>query len=332
MPRRPTALNDFVGQHRVISELRDIITGARSRSVVVPSLCLVGPSGAGKTMLAQAIAREWSATPPGATPSNLKRIFGGRGIAATLVGILAKLEYGDILFIDETHAVDRKDQELLYAALDDHKTFALRPNGSLDRSTTISIAEFTLVAATTEPGGLAKALRTRLHSIVLDPYKPRELKEIAERIAAGRGIDMTAQAARHLAERSQQTPRSLEKLLKMLALTVPTTTRVTQSVMRDYLDRRGIDEHGFDPLQRQLIDLLSHTRGHTANLTVITAKLGVDKNYIRADVEPLLLERKLIDIGPTGRTLTASGIEFAAAMKLKEAAEEPADTQEEEVL
>lgn len=281
-------------------------------------------------MLAQAVAREWNGTPPGMPLSNIQRIFGGRGIASTLVATLEKLEHGDILFIDEAHAMDRKDQELLYAALDDHQTFALRSNGSLDRSKMISIAEFTLIAATTEPGTLTKAIRTRLHRIVLDPYELRELKEIAERIAAGHGIDLTAQAARHLAERSQGTPRSVEMLLQMLVLTVPSATRVTQAIMRDFLDKRGIDEHGLDPLQRQLLGLLFQARGRTANLTVIAAKLGVDSAYIRADIEPLLLERKLIDIGRTGRALTAAGVDIAAAMKQPETADGATETQEEE--
>ena len=36
-----------------------------------------------------------------------------------------------MLFIDETHALDREDQELLYLALDEKKTFALGQRGGL---------------------------------------------------------------------------------------------------------------------------------------------------------------------------------------------------------
>ncbi|MFO0675297.1 MAG: Holliday junction DNA helicase RuvB C-terminal domain-containing protein [Polyangiaceae bacterium] len=307
MPRRPAALHDFVGQPRVVAHLRELVAGARARSEAVVSLLLVGRSGMGKSALAAAIAREYAGPPGSDAPSSFKRIMGGTGITTALVEVLATLQHGDVLFIDETHSLDREGQELLYLALDEHKTFARTPKGAPDRTQLVSVAEFTLVAATTEPGKLGRALRSRLHQVHLDPYSGRELKVIAEKVALHLGLTLTPQAARHLAERSQRTPRSVLKLVELMAITGGGAGTITQETVRSFMRKQGIDEQGLNPFQRSLLEALAVAQ-RTMSLDVLSAKLGVDAAYIRTEVEPLLSDLHLIELGPRGRVITAAGL------------------------
>jgi Holliday junction DNA helicase RuvB len=319
--RRPSTLHDFIGQPRVVAHLRELVAGAKSRALPVTSILLVGPSGMGKSALARAIACEYAGPSDTKQPATLKSVMGGARMVKPLIETLMKLEHGDVLFIDETHALDREAQELLYLALDEKRTFEIGAKGAPDRTKTISISEFTLIGATTEPGKVHRALRSRLHRVVLERYSISELKCIVEKVAADLPLKITAQAARHLAERSQRTPRSVLKLMGLLATT--TTGAVDQEAVRAFLAKQGVDGRGLDPLQHQLLHALASSATGIISLEVLAAKLGVDAAYVRTEIEPLLIELQLIELGTRGRALTEAG--RAVAAETMAFLEEPAD-------
>lgn len=306
MARPPASLHDFIGQPRVVAHLRDVVAGAKARGEAVPSILFIGRAGMGKTALAEATAREYGGDTSTDTSSCFRRIMAGPRVTKGLIEILGGLQHGDLLFVDEMHALDREAQELLHLALDERRTFGLTPRGAPDRTKLNSIAEFTLVGATTEPGRITKALRSRMHAVQLDSYSMRELKAIAEKVAEGFGLSMTPQGARHLAERSQRTPRSIRKLLELLAVTTPVAASVTQEDVRRFMTSHGIDDLGLDAIQRQLLELLGGAR-RVMSLEVLAAKLGVDARFVKTELEPLLLDLGLLDLGPRGRSLTAAG-------------------------
>jgi Holliday junction DNA helicase RuvB len=231
----------------------------------------------------------------------------GPRITSTIVEKLRAVKFADFVFVDEAHALDRESQELLNIAIDERRTLGCREDGKLDRGQSVSIAEFTLVAATTEPGKMTKALRSRLNEITLDPYGLGELKAIAEKAAKELKLTVTPQAAKHLAERSQRTPRSVEKLLKLLAVTKSGVAKVDQQLVRGFLEELGIDEHGLDRSQQSHLKILFAAGTRPTSLAILKARLGLDADYILSDIEPHLLFLELIDIGLRGRTLTERG-------------------------
>ena len=73
---------------------------------------LSGAPGLGKTTIARLLARERGA--------GLQEIVAGNvGDPHQLVSILARLEKGDFLFIDEIHGLKTPCEESLYSALED---------------------------------------------------------------------------------------------------------------------------------------------------------------------------------------------------------------------
>ena len=115
---------------------------------------LLGPSGLGKTTLAMILAEEMGRP---------IRVTSGPVVekASDLAGLLTGLERGDILFIDEIHALSRIIEEYLYPAMEDYHIDILVGQGPSARSMKLNIPRFTLVGATTRAGLLTSPLRDR---------------------------------------------------------------------------------------------------------------------------------------------------------------------------
>src|SRR5687767_720641 len=91
---RPQKFAQYIGQESLIRKLKIAVDAARGRKEPVDHVLLHGPPGLGKTTLAHVVANEMMA-----------QVYVTAGPALTkpadLVGILTKLNVGDILFIDE---------------------------------------------------------------------------------------------------------------------------------------------------------------------------------------------------------------------------------------
>src|SRR4030081_2413188 len=91
---RPQKFSQYIGQESLIRKLRIAVEAARGRKEPVDHMLLHGPPGLGKTTLAHVVANEVSAH---------VHVTNGPALTkgADLVGILTKLNVGDVLFIDE---------------------------------------------------------------------------------------------------------------------------------------------------------------------------------------------------------------------------------------
>ena len=109
---RPRSFEEYVGQDRVVENLRIAIDAATRRGEPLEHVLFYGPPGLGKTTLAALIAREMRANFRPTSGPTLEK-------PKDLVGILTSLEEGDVLFIDEIHRLGRVVEEFLYPAMED---------------------------------------------------------------------------------------------------------------------------------------------------------------------------------------------------------------------
>lgn len=300
MGRPLKRFHDFVGQKRIIDFLTRLIAGAKTLGQPCPSLLLKAPTGCGKSSLAKAIANEYG--------SNFHLLLAGQEVQAIdICSLLTRLEFGDILAIDEAHSLSWDSQQILYLALDERKIPDLT-SGKLDRTQYNSVTEFCLVLATNEPGSMKRALANRLHHIELDHYSIEELKVIAETIVQKENLYITPQAARRLAQVSQGSPRTVSKWIELLRMLNPSLSRFTEHHVAELLSRQGIDQEGLTPKQRHYLMVIANSQKGICTLGRLSVALGYDILAIKRDIEPYLIEQGWVDPNSSrGRKITDKG-------------------------
>jgi Holliday junction DNA helicase RuvB len=300
---RPHRLDEFVGQERVLSNLRVAIAAARARGEALEHVLFSGPPGLGKTSLARILSREMGTKPVGTSGPALER-------PRDLVGILTQLERGDILFIDEVHRVPASVEEYLYSAMEDYKVDFTLDQGPHARVLPLSLQPFTLVGATTREGLLSAPFRARFGIAErLEHYPPGDLEKILSRSASILSIELAPAACRLIAERARGTPRIANRFLRRARdlAQVAGRGKIGEELAREALERMGVDENGLEELDRRILRCLVQNAGNPAGIKTIAAAVGEAEDTIEEVFEPHLLRSGFVQKTSRGRLITREG-------------------------
>jgi Holliday junction DNA helicase RuvB len=300
---RPRSFDEYVGQDRIVENLRIAIDAARRRDEPLEHVLFYGPPGLGKTTLAGLIARELGANFRPTSGPTLEK-------PKDLVGILTSLEHGDVFFVDEVHRLGRVVEEFLYPAMEDFQIDFVVDRGAYAKTLKLPLKRFTLVGATTRAGMLTAPLRERFGIVHhLDYYAVPELERIVMRSASVLNVPIDGDAAATIAARSRGTPRVANRLLRRVRdfAEVRADGRITAEVADDALRREGVDALGLDRLDRAFLEtLIRQYRGGPAGIAAIAASLTEDAETLEDVVEPYLLKAGFIMRTASGRRATAA--------------------------
>lgn len=295
---RPTSFAGFRGQERVKSNLEIAVAAAKRRGQPLDHVLLSGPPGLGKTTVAAIIANEMGARLVSVNAPTIKT-------KGELAALLAGLEEGDVLFLDEIHSLDPKVEEILYPATEDYKLEVVAGN----RAITIKLKPFTLIGATTRAGMLARPMRDRFGIVCeMQPYSVEELSEIVLTSAKKLGVSCSKDGAVEIARRSHGTPRIANRLLRRVRDIVDAfgRARILSGEVAEACDRLGIDNIGLDTATRGYLQILCD-KGVPVALNSMVALTGESKDLLEEVVEPVLMRLGLIERTPKGRVITAAG-------------------------
>ena len=295
---RPTSLQDFVGQERVKSQLGLVLEAARRRGRAADHVLLSGPPGLGKTTLACIIAAELQAP---------LRITSGPALqhAGDVAAVLASLQPGEVLFLDEIHRTARAAEEMLYLAMEDFRVDVIVGKGPGATAIPLEISPFTLVGATTRAGLLPSPLRDRFgFTAHLDFYDPPDLEIILRRSAALLEVPLHDDGAVEIAGRCRGTPRIANRLLRRVRdfAQVHGNGVVDHATARAALELYEVDDLGLDRIDRAVLDvLINRFGGGPVGLSTLAVAVGEEPETIETVAEPFLARLGMIIRTPRGR-------------------------------
>ena len=298
---RPKWLNEYIGQDKVKEKLDIFIKSSRERIEPLDHVLLQGPPGLGKTTLSSIIANELGV--------NL-RVTSGPAIErpSDLASILTNLQYGDVLFIDEIHRINRSVEEILYSAMEDFVLDIIVGKGPNAQSIRIDLEKFTLIGATTRSGMLSAPLRDRFGVMLsLNLYSAEDLTTIIKRSADILNIEIDDHGAYEIAKRSRGTPRIANRLLKRVRdyAIVKKDKKIDHETSKEGLNLLEIDEMGLDTMDKKIImTMYQNFNGGPVGIDTIAASTGIENVTIEDVYEPYLLQIGFLSRTPRGRVLT----------------------------
>lgn len=300
---RPKKLDEYIGQTKLVNNLKIFLRAALRRSEALDHVLLFGPPGLGKTSLAMIIANELGASLKTVHAPSVEK-------SGDLAAILTNLEEGDVLFIDEIHRLKPQIEEILYPAMEDFQLDLMIGQGTAARSIKIDLPKFTLVGATTRAGMVSAPLRGRFGIVNhLDFYSSKDLEIIIHRSAEILGVEIEATGASELARRARGTPRIANRLLRRIRdyAEVLGDGRITGEIGKKGLDAMEVDRFGLDEVDRKLLlTIIEKFDGGPVGVGTIAASISEDRESIEEVIEPYLIQIGFLNRTPRGRVTTAA--------------------------
>jgi Holliday junction DNA helicase RuvB len=231
-----------------------------------------------------------------------------------LTAILTSLEKKEVFFLDEIHRLQPAVEEVLYPAMEDFRVDLVIGQGPGARIHPFHLSQFTLIGATTRAGLITAPLRSRFGIVHrLDFYDPEDLLIILRRSAKILNIQMDEAGAQEIAGRCRGTPRVANRLLRRARdfAEVRAAGRITREVAQESLRMLGVDEHGLDEVDRNLmIALLDKYAGGPVGVGTLAAALSEEEDAIEEMYEPYLMQIGMLDRTPRGRVATPRAYEY----------------------
>ena len=281
----PTSLSHVACESNrgVIEQCRIAIDAAFEDDRRLDDILLTGPPGVGKSSLSYVLSQEMAVPFHEVLGQNLRT-------PGDLNNLLLSCESKAICLIDEIHEAPHSIQTALLMCLD-KRQIMVRGGSSIQA---IPVADFTLVAATTEPYLILEPLRQRakLH-LELSFLSQSDLVTVVERRCRALSWDIESQVLPEIAKRARGVPRLALRLTASARRVSRADGRslITVADLQRACELEQLDTLGLGPLEQKYLRLLMEG---PKRVNVLASMLGVPAKTLSTVTEPFLLRAELI--------------------------------------
>ena len=304
---RPNNFNEFIGQKKTIDNLKVYIKASKLRETSLDHTLLIGHAGVGKTSLAYIIAKELNQNIVIINANSIEK-------PKDIIIALCKLNEGDILFIDEVHALNKNSEEVLYSAMEDYYINLNIKNNLKKDITKYELPPFTLIGATTKIEELSKPLLDRFSiTFNLENYSFKEITKILYLNSNKLGFKYDLDALDQISSVSRLIPRIALNYLKRINdyAIIENKHEIDKEFVLNVLKNIGIKKLGLNNLDIKYLKMLHHEYHDKAvGINTICSYLNESRKNIEEMVEKYLIEISFIRKTNKGRIITKKGITY----------------------
>lgn len=204
----PKTFAEYIGQRRIKEALRIAVDAAYTRGDAVRHILFYGPSGIGKTTIANIVANERGVPVRTTSGSAIKQ-------PGDLAAILTSLEMNSVFVIDEIHRLNRTVEEILYPAMEDFKLDIIIGKGPSARILRLDLPRFALIGTTTQINKLSSSLRHCFaNEYRLESYSLEDVGIFIHLYAYSHQIEVCADGANEIAQHSHSKPKIAYRILQ----------------------------------------------------------------------------------------------------------------------
>ena len=296
-PRHP-AFDGIIGQGKLVQRIQQLANGCGATGRVLPPILLIGPSGTGKTEVAQSVGELMGV--------NVAYINCNSSLKLTaLLDLLERMRPHDVAILDEVDKLRKEVQVALRSILEGRQVSRpARIGRRPEVEHPVNLPHVSYIGTTTRPGKMMTDLLNRFTDFQLEDYRPKELAEIAKRVAVSEGKMLEDEAAELLSGSCFGIPRDVKKRAQELCLTT-TNGDIDALEVKKFLSDRGIHPDGWSAAHYRLLGLIG-TEG--APKARIYNQAGIDAVLVEV-YESQLIRAGLIEVQMAyGRMMTDNGL------------------------
>lgn len=304
---RPDSFDEFIGQDTIKSNLKIYIKAAKLKDTSLDHALLTGHAGVGKTSLAYIISKELGQKLIVINANSIEK-------PKDIIIALSKLNEGDVLFIDEIHALNKNCEEVLYSAMEDFYINLNIKNSTKKEIMKYVLPPFTLIGATTKVEELSKPLLDRFSIVLnLSDYSYKDITSILNNVSNKLNFNYEIDALKKIASVSRLIPRIAINYLKRI--NDYAIAEDIKLISKDYtikvLKKIGIKKYGLNDLDIRYLKMLYYEyNSHPVGINTITSYLNESRKTVENIIEKYLIEISFIKKTSKGRVITNKAIDY----------------------